>query len=290
MTDKLLPGHERPPADPLPLGPRPGKKIHVQDNDTWESIAKANNVSVKELIANNCGPGATPAEINWYLHIRVGCNVSNDGGKNWSFSKSADPGYLYVPDPGTVPLATQNPRIKTLYGGPKDLGCGGMEWLVEFKLPKKAENDGWIIQRIGRSYDIRKKDGKVADPKLNAPKVPYWEAWPVKKGAVVTASRYDATDDGRTYDDSFDQPRRPDLKGEYRVAALVKFFELAKLPSDFIKKNPDTRAIDLPSTTREPPFWDGTGTVHNLIVSWDCTDPKKGTKTSILIDVHERKK
>jgi hypothetical protein len=289
MTDRLLPGHEKAPADPLPLGPRPGKKIHVQDHDSWDSIAKAHGVSVKELVANNCGPGATPAEINWYLHHRVGCKESKDGGRNWSFSRSADPGYIYVPDTGTVPLSVQNPKINTLYGGPKDLGCGGMEWLVEFELPKKAEGDGWIIQRIGRSYDIRLKDGKVADQKINAPKLPYWEAWPVKKGAVLTASRHNSTADGRTYDDSFDQPRRPNLKGEFRVAGLVKFYELAKLPADFIKKNPATRAMDLFSTTREPVFWDGTGTVHSLIVSWDCTDPKKGTKTSISMDVRERK-
>ena len=45
-----------------------------------------------------------------------------------------------------------------------------MEWLVEFELPKKAGSDGWIIQQVQRSYDIRLPDGKVADPKLNAPK------------------------------------------------------------------------------------------------------------------------
>src|SRR5262245_48258456 len=91
MTDRLLPGHEKQPANPLPLGPRPGTKIHVEDDDTWESIAKRNKVSVKELIANNCGLDATPEEINWYLHRRVGCKVSKDGGRNWSFSRSADP-------------------------------------------------------------------------------------------------------------------------------------------------------------------------------------------------------
>jgi hypothetical protein len=93
---------------------------------------------------------------------------------------------------------------------------------VEFKLPRKAESDGWIIQQVSRSYDIRKRDGSVADPKLNAPKAVFWEAWPVKKGATLTANRYDATADGRTYDDSFDrsiyhpqsEPRRGDA-GDY---------------------------------------------------------------------------
>lgn len=283
MTE-LLPRHERKPAHPLPEGPRPGTRIKVQDNENWEGVAKRHGVTAKELIANNCGLKVTPEEINWYLHWRVGCNVTRDR-KNWSFSNSANPGFLYVPARGTVPTASQNPKINTLYGGPKDLGCGGMEWLVEFELPKEAGSDGWIVQQVQRSYDIRLPDGKVADPKLNAPKAPFWEAWPVKKGAVRASNRYNATSDGRTYDDSFDQPKRPNLKGVFNVVALVKFYELTTLPTDFIKQNPLTRAEDLPSTTTKPPFWDNTGTVHNLTVTWDCTDPKKGTKTSIVMQV-----
>ena len=283
MTE-LLPGHERHPARPLSGGARPGTKIKVQDNENWESVARKHGVTVKELIANNCGLNVTPEEINWYLHRRVGCNVTRDG-KNWSFSTSATPGFLYVPAPGTVPTASQNPKINTLYGGPKDLGCGGMEWLVEFELPNKAGSDGWIIQQVQRAYDIRLADGKVADPQLNAPKALFWEAWPVKKGEVRTSNRYDATSDGRTYDDSFDQPNRPNLKGVFKVVALVKFYELATLPADFIKHNPATRAEDLPSTTTKPPFWDDTGTVHNLTVTWDCTDPKKDAKTTMVTQV-----
>ena len=270
MTDRLQPGHEKPPARPLPVGPRPGKPHPLDDNEDWASVARKHGVTVRELIANNCGLNATPEEINWYLHVRVGCNFSSDG-KNWRFSKSAKPGIIYVPAAGKIPVSSQNPEIKTLYGGPKDLGCGGIEWLVEFKLPKKAEGDGWIIQQIQRSYDIRKKDGSVADANLNAPKTMYWEAWPVKKGATLTSNRYDATADGRTYDNSFDQPTRPNLKGTFKVVALVKFYEVA-LPADFIKQNPATRAEDLRSTTTKPAFWDGTGTVHNLATSWDCAD------------------
>jgi hypothetical protein len=138
---------------------------------------------------------------------------------------------------------------------------------------RKAEGDGWIIQQILRSYDIRKADGSVAYANLNAAKVTFWEAWPVKKGTIITSNRYDVTADGRTYDDSFDQPARPNLKGEFKVVGLVKFYEVA-LPSAFIKKNLQTRAEDLRSTTVHPDFWDGTGTIHNLTVTWDCTDPR----------------
>jgi hypothetical protein len=280
-TPQLLPGHEKPPAKPLPAGPRPGTKHQVRNGETWESVAKGHHVPVRELIANNCGTDATPEEINWYLHVRVGCDEATHDGMNWRFSNSAKPGEIFIPTPGTVPISSQKPNINTLYGGPKDLGCGGVEWLVEFSLHSKAEGDGWIIQQIDRSYDIRKADGSIADPKLNATKATYWEAWPVRKGATITSNRYDATADGRTYDDAFDQPSRPGLRGLFKVNSVVKFYEVRTLPKTFITQNPQTRAEDRPSTTVRPDFWDGTGTTRSLTVSWDCSDPNNSPSTKI---------
>ncbi len=259
----------------------------MRDGETWASVAQRHNVAVRELIANNCGANSSPEEINWYLRWRIGCNTTSDQ-RNWTFSNTAEPGFVYVPAAGTVPASTQNPKIHTLYGGPEDFGCGGMEWLVEFELPRPAEGDGWIIQQILRSYDIRTAKGAVADPNLNAAKVTYFEAWPVRKGATRTANRYDSTDDGRTYDNSFDQPARANLKGAFKVVALAKFFEVA-LPTTFIKQNPATRAEDLPSTTTRPIFWDDSGTIHNLIVTWDCTDPKNMAEPTIVPTVMEKR-
>ncbi len=287
MVANLLPGHEKRPLHPLPEGPRPGAKYRVRISENWETVARKHQVTVGELIANNCGMNVTPEEINWYLHTRVGCNVTYDN-KNWAFSDSANPGLVYVPPPGTVPSGSQNPEIKTLYGGPKDLGCGGVEWMVEFRLPHKARADGWIIQEVFRSYDIRLPNGRVADPRLNALKTTFWEAWQVKKGAVTTVNRYDSTSDGRSYDDSFDQPTRPGLKGLFRVIALAKFYEV-DLPATFVKRNPNTRAVDLPSTIIKPSFWDGTGTVHNLTVTWDCADSRFCWKPKITTEVRERR-
>jgi hypothetical protein len=268
----LMPGCENKPAHPLPEGPRPGTRYRVQDGDTWESVARKHGVSAQELIANNCGAHVSREEINWYLHFRVGCNVSKDGGKNWAFSNSASPGFVFVPARagGAPAVVSQNPRINSLYGDPKDLGCGGMRWLVEFELPASAGADGWIIQQIDRSYDIRNPDGSVTSPQLNAAKKTYWEAWPVRKGATRTANRYDATDEGVTYDDSFDQPRRPGTKGTYKVTGLVKFFE-GDLPPSFRKQNPDTKAEDLFSSIVKPPFWDGTGTPESRDTSTKST-------------------
>jgi LysM repeat protein len=174
---------------------------------------------------------------------------------------------LRIPD---AQIPTQSPIIRTLYSGPKDLGCGGVVWMVEFELPEEAGADGWIIQKISRSYDIKNPDGSVYDTDLQSPKWTYFEAWQVKKGEVETFNRYDPTDDGPTYDDSFDQPKRPGSKGEFKVRAVAKFYEL-DLPRTFVKNNGTTRAFDLPSTVHRPDFWDDGGTAHNLTVTWDCT-------------------
>src|SRR5579864_8953452 len=119
-ADELLPGHEKKPAQPIPE-PTTGTKYHVHTHDTWETVAAKHDVTVEELITHNCGAHVSPQEINWYLHKRVGCNETYDQ-KSWAFSDGANPGFLYIP---VIPNATQNPRINTLYRGPKNLGCGG---------------------------------------------------------------------------------------------------------------------------------------------------------------------
>jgi hypothetical protein len=165
---------------------------------------------------------------------------------------------------------TQNPKINSLYDSPTDKTCGEMEWLVEFVLPEPAQGNGWIVQQVTRTYDIRKGDGSVMDPKLNRTQPTFWEGWAVQKGATYTQTRYLKQLDGRTYDDVFDQPSRGLYKGTFKVEALAKFFQV-ELPSDFRQNNPATPAKTLHSTTTKPPFWDDTGTGRTLIVTWDCT-------------------
>jgi len=175
----------------------------------------------------------------------------------------------------------QDPYIRTLYG-PADLGYGEVAWRVWYELPYPAPSDGWIVQWVQRSYDIWYADGS-ADTKLNSPHTPYWEAWEVKKGKRVTVDRDAPTDTGEPYDDSFDQPSREDSRGEFKVRGVVKFYALPSLPASFIANNPATAASDLRSTVHRPDFWDGTGTTHDLTVTWDCrssSSPSQITATA----------
>jgi hypothetical protein len=181
------------------------------------------------------------------------------------------------------PIITQDPKINTTFG-PADNGCGEVVWEVEFELPRPAQADGWIIQSVSRFYDIKDAQGHVYQPALQGQHPTFWEAWLVQSGKRHTFTRYKLQPNGRTFDESFDQPNRGLYKGEWRVRARAKFFQVA-LPSDFRQNNPDTPAGGLFSTTRRPPFWDDTGTPHNLTATWNCVfgslARKIPTKTTI---------
>jgi hypothetical protein len=91
--------NEREPDDPLPVDfvPEGAAETHrVSDGEDWASVAAQYNVNVDDLIYFNFHTNV-PEEVNWYLRRNLGCNVSNDGGLNWAFSSSADPGVVYIP-------------------------------------------------------------------------------------------------------------------------------------------------------------------------------------------------
>lgn len=213
----------------------------VSKGDTLSAIAARYHTTVQNIVKTN--PLVTNPDL-----IRIGVS-------------------LRIPE-GKIP--TQFPIIRTLYSGPQDLGCGGVVWMVEFELPDKAGADGWIVQKISRTYNITNPDGSAYSASLQSAKWTFFEAWQIKKDNVKTVNRYDPTDEGPTYDDSFDQPKRPNSKGEFKVRAVAKFYELS-LPPTFMKNNGTTKAFDLPSTVHWPDFWDDDGTAHDLTVTWDCT-------------------
>jgi hypothetical protein len=97
--------NEREPDNPLSVDfvPEGAVETHrVSDDENWASVAAQYNVNVKDLIYFNFHTNV-PEEVNWYLRRNTGCNVSKDGGRNWAFSSSADPGLIYIPPPAGAP-------------------------------------------------------------------------------------------------------------------------------------------------------------------------------------------
>lgn len=102
--------NEREPDNPLPADYVPDGSIathRVSDGEDWASVAKQYNVNVDDLIYFNFHTNV-PEEVNWYLRRNVGCNVSNDGGLNWAFSSSADPGVIYIPPSKVIDMEPED--------------------------------------------------------------------------------------------------------------------------------------------------------------------------------------
>jgi len=119
-----------------------------------------------------------------------------------------------VPIAAVVTTCTpaQNPTITTVKG-PIDTGCGGFEWNVWFDLPVAAAKDGWVIQEINVSFDVKAADGSVVN-QINSL---YWEAWEVKAGQKGTVWQQHKRDDN---DDTYNSSSFPDTKGSVRCVGL----------------------------------------------------------------------
>jgi len=136
--------------------------------------------------------------------------------------------------------------------------CGNIVWAVNFKLPMPAATSGWVVQEI--TYDINVTGGKHLQGH-------FWEGFFIKQGD--TRGIYDPDYDD-TYKDTGENTHPANSMGMSMVIGKAKFYE-GTLPADFICPNPASVAGSRRSTTTQPPFWDGTGTDHNLTVTWDCT-------------------
>jgi hypothetical protein len=164
-------------------------------------------------------------------------------------------------------MPSQDPTIET-YVSCSLSTCGNHSWPVEFILPMPAASSGWIVQKI--SYDLNITGGKLLQSH-------FWEGFYVKAGATTCV--YAGADD--TYmDDPDDHPSNS--TGTSKTMGKAKFYE-GTLPADFIRPdpaNPQTDSGVRRSTTIQPPFWDDTGTAHDLTVTWDCT---AGNDTATLL-------
>ncbi len=107
--------NESEPDNPLPVDFVPEGSVethHVSDGEDWASVAAQYNVKVDDLIYFNFHTNV-PEEVNWYLRRNTGCNVSNDGGSNWAFSSSADPGLIYIPPSEVINKEPEEVRADT---------------------------------------------------------------------------------------------------------------------------------------------------------------------------------
>ncbi len=107
--------NEREPDNPLPIDFVPDGAVEthsVSDGEDWASVAAPYNVKVDDLIYFNFHTNV-PEEVNWYLRRNTGCNVSNDGGLNWAFSSSADPGLIYIPPSEVIDMEPEDVTADT---------------------------------------------------------------------------------------------------------------------------------------------------------------------------------
>jgi hypothetical protein len=88
--------YEQPPSAPRTAPPYLGYPHRVRTGQTWQAVASYYGyANAMDLIDYNFGT-KDPREINWCLRVLVGCNVATVDGKNWRFTDSASPGYIYI--------------------------------------------------------------------------------------------------------------------------------------------------------------------------------------------------
>jgi hypothetical protein len=111
------------PLDYVPEGTVP---YRVSNNDNWWTLAERPEVRASLMSANDlCYLNfrtRKPAEINWYLHHKVGCRKPTRDGKNYVFSLADSPGIVYLPKPAAPPPVTEvepkkpEPRSNAWFG------------------------------------------------------------------------------------------------------------------------------------------------------------------------------
>lgn len=158
--------------------------------------------------------------------------------------------------------------------GPTAGSCGGYSWTVQWTLDKPSCTGGWIIQKLEFNEAILKCKGNKKTKTGFAKWVPYWEAWPVKKGQKVTTY----AEGGDVMDDTYSLGELAETKGQVVEKGTAAFHEGLKLPSGF-KADPSSPAGILPMTKSDPGVGSGTGAIdHTLKASWDCCKNDQKTK------------
>jgi hypothetical protein len=145
------------------------------------------------------------------------------------------------------------------------LACGGrlVRWV--FSLSNRAPRDGYIVQQITMTEDV-KNCVRCPTWRLYPPTQVYWEGW------FVQAGERDTWVTGRAgFTDQSGKRSRPNTCGFNVARGVIKFFpqegpgphtdDIGDVGRDvenaggWRTNNPDTQAKSLPSTTQRPPWW-----------------------------------
>jgi hypothetical protein len=211
----------------------------VHDGEDWGTIAAQYGMEAWKLIDLNFSTH-DPSEVNYYLRTSVGCNRATRDNKNWIFSDSAIPGYIYVPARAPTPpnfglqsgsVRFNVPHIK----GAKHESCWHDSARMIYQYKRKADlnplpaqyavankeglNKGRFIT-LAREVGMR---GLVAPPLTYTPQWladaltrygPLWAAgdWNNAGGHIIVITGVDSTGAVYVNDPAFDAPLVKDIK------------------------------------------------------------------------------
>jgi hypothetical protein len=104
--------------------------------DSWWTLAERADVKFARMSALDLCyfnfKTRKPAEINWYLHHKVGCRHTTKDGKNYVFTNTDQPGIVYLPKEGHLPpvgeiTKKKSGRLNTWFGL---VGKGGTQFAL----------------------------------------------------------------------------------------------------------------------------------------------------------------
>ena len=202
---------------------------------------------------------------------------------------------------------TPAPRLTiTQLKKPTTQHCGGVEWPVQFGLKGANSNtEGWIVQRVDQTFDVKDCDGKKVDVLARTKKLvrkgftttpggfsvteptdpswwPFSEAWEVDDGTVRfgDTSRPHKNDTYRVAPMG-PHPDLPPTKGTVDIEGKADYFDCLWLPFSFSTGNPPVTGLP----TARPPvsLSGGSGAKdHDLSIEWNCcpdaSEEEKKTK------------
>ena len=189
-------------------------------------------------------------------------------------------------------------------GTPKtEPGCGYLEVMWDFVLDKPAPREGYLVQKVDLYINIKGCGWRKKGPNcpqsmtLGEPTETFWEAWPVKKGALRRKTHPGLGTFGET--DMAKHAAAPgkgwDNKcGWYVAVGEVKFYwkVITGDIGDYFdgrggwKQDDNYYSAALPYTKSEPDFWDAKPAegpkVRAAVSFWKCCPCAKDNFNTVI--------